>query len=738
MGSYLDKSERPDMKKIRVEEFKNAYGIKQLYIDLEGGKSKELGNQIIYAPNGVFKTSFARAMKKLSYSKGSEVRDRVLDAMFKCKLEIDGVSYDESSTIENIIVYSRELLDEQDDEADLLSNNVDLKNLATSKDDIDLLNKLAKRIEPILEDFRSLLNVCDLSEAKLNKITKIEKLSSIRTLSKVIRALAAADEELNTSLICNKDFNIIKNLHVSTYEAIDSVEFKEEARSYVTIFNNTLKSIYFDEKFNDVSAQALLKALKDSEFLSEKRYIMFHGDEFKDYETFEKKIHEVIIEVSDKEELFNLRDSLIKKLGKVQEAETLKEAVRNNPLIVEVLSQGREGILFSHLKRNNTLDLEANIKELDAVELEEEQIRKTALENRTEFDKAIDEYIARFRPVFKVKITNKKTSLFDEEFPNLVFSHKDNDDKDYEESEFREILSSGEKTALSIIRFIVAYKRLEERQPIVILDDIVETFDYCNRAAFIQYIYDIVKPESCVIVLTHNYEFYRTLKSRVGLLDGLVAKPERDRVVVSKNKNIDMDISDALNVKDEQSFLHALPFVRELCCLEPKSPTDHLIGCFHWKEDTEKLTIRAIVEQINKRIRWFAASLKDDVLDKSYLETMNSVVAELKANTVDFFDVKKKLILAIACRVLLEQKIVDGDISRIDGITSNQTLLLLKNFKNQLSDISVGLLERVILYTPEFVHVNSFMYEPLVDIPPDYLLDLLEDIEALEADAVWK
>ena len=722
---------------MKVNKFIRAYGIKELFVNLEGGNSKDLGNQIIYAPNGVFKTSFARAMKKLSEGKGKEVTDRLYDTKFKCDIEIDGVSYDESSKIDNIIVYSRELLAEQGEQDALLSENADIRDLATSQDDIKRLEVLIKRVKPIADGFKALLQSCDFNEGKLSKVTQIKTVATISGLGMAIRALAKADEDVDTSLICNNNINVIKNLSVSTYEALDSEEFKQQAESYLRIFNETLKSIYFDDKLNDISVQELLKALKDTEFLNEERFITFHGDKFTDFKTFETRIHELIKQISDKEELFTLRDSLLKSLGKLQEADKLIEAIRTNPAIVEVLAQGRENILFSHLKRNNTVDLEAVVEELDTVELKETALREKAVKRTTEFDIAIDEYIKRFRPVIRIKIENRTTSLFDEEYPHLVFSHDDKPDEYHEENKIRGLLSSGQKTALDIIRFIVAYKRIEQKHPIVILDDIVETFDYRNRAAFIQYIDDINKAGSCVIVLTHNYEFYRTLKKSVNLVAS-VAKVENDRVIITKDSNIDIDFCNLLNVKDEKGLFYALPFIRELCLFDSKSSPDFLVNCFHYKEDSGGLTIRKLLGHIKSRIDWFGESLTEEVLDKTYLEVLSEVIARIKIDTIDFYDAKKKIVLAIGCRIFLEQKVIGEDLSRISGITINQTRKLLERHKKSLSLKSIDLLERTLLFTPEFVHVNSFMYEPLIDIPPDYLIELYEEIDSLKPEDIWQ
>jgi hypothetical protein len=50
-------------------------------------------------------------------------------------------------------------------------------------------------------------------------------------------------------------------------------------------------------------------------------------------------------------------------------------------------------------------------------------------------------------------------------------------------------------------------------------------------------------------------------------------------------------------------------------------------------------------------------------------------------------------------------------------------------FSNQTTAIDTML--RVVLMTPENVHVNSFMYEPILDMSDEHLRKLYEDVAAL-------
>jgi hypothetical protein len=67
------------------------------------------------------------------------------------------------------------------------------------------------------------------------------------------------------------------------------------------------------------------------------------------------------------------------------------------------------------------------------------------------------------------------------------------------------------------------------------------------------------------------------------------------------------------------------------------------------------------------------------------------------------------------------------------GITSNQTPKLLKEFKARFGNEigAIQIIQRVALMTPENIHLNSFMYEPILDMSDEHLRKLYEDVLTL-------
>ena len=107
----------------------------------------------------------------------------------------------------------------------------------------------------------------------------------------------------------------------------------------------------------------------------------------------------------------------------------------------------------------------------------------------------------------------------------------------------------------------------------------------------------------------------------------------------------------------------------------------------------------------------------------------------LTADTSINFD--NKIVMSIAIRLSAEKYMVDqfGNLTVTDGIEANQSATLLKSFRNSAhaTDKTVRILEAVMLMTPENLHVNSFMYEPILDMSDAHLRQLYRDIKALGA-----
>src|SRR5690606_22637244 len=109
-----------------------------------------------------------------------------------------------------------------------------------------------------------------------------------------------------------------------------------------------------------------------------------------------------------------------------------------------------------------------------------------------------------------------------------------------------------------------------------------------------------------------------------------------------------------------------------------------------------------------------------------------SAIASITADTAALED---KVTLSIAIRLKAEEVMISkiNDEPFWHGITRNQTITLINRFKADFptEKDSIRLFEQVNLMTPENIHLNSFMYEPILDLSAQHLKRLFNKIDSL-------
>ena len=81
-------------------------------------------------------------------------------------------------------------------------------------------------------------------------------------------------------------------------------------------------------------------------------------------------------------------------------------------------------------------------------------------------------------------------------------------------------------------------------------------------------------------------------------------------------------------------------------------------------------------------------------------------------------------------------EIADDDF--VKSITKNQTFTLAKKFIGVFphKKREIAILNKVNLMTPENIHLNSFMYEPILDMANLHLKSLFDEVTALGTPAI--
>jgi hypothetical protein len=316
-------------------------------------------------------------------------------------------------------------------------------------------------------------------------------------------------------------------------------------------------------------------------------------------------------------------------------------------------------------------------------------------------------------------------------------------------------LSMGERRALYLLYILFDLERIRKQaregggQYLIIADDISDSFDYKNKYAIIEYLCDLAETKGIdLLMLTHNFDFFRTVKYRCGVSrencyiaqrndDGIISiaefKYQKDffkNVIRSsiQNGNLDSDFK-------KKCLIASIPFYRNLA--EYSGSTDDyekLTCCLHYKTaplDTSRLMVSDIWGVISQFLE--NETLKSD--DEPYLQLLqNLAINILKDN--DEVSLENKLVLSIAARIEIEKfmkaKIIEHEGTCPDA-KDNQTREWFNKSKQYLTDDEKEIIEEINLITPESIHLNSFMYEPLIDISSWNLIEVYRKALALQA-----
>ena len=178
----------------------------------------------------------------------------------------------------------------------------------------------------------------------------------------------------------------------------------------------------------------------------------------------------------------------------------------------------------------------------------------------------------------------------------------------------------------------------------------------------------------------------------------------------------------------------SIPFLRNLVEMttgEADNRYDELTSMLHWKTGSDTITIGRLdgiynsICQDNGRSR----DPQELVYDVLIEEAKDCLAAGTGMN------LENKIVLAIAIRLLAERHMIHmiADPAFVAGLEANQAHGLLEEFKRRFpsEDRTTTILERVSLMTPENIHVNSFMYEPIIDMSDDHLRKLFADVKEL-------
>lgn len=720
------------MKKLDVE-LKNCHGIR----DLTASFKFRSGNSVaVYAPNGTMKTSFARTLADLA--RGIETQDRM---------------FPERETVRSVIDQDGDELD-AGDVVVVLSYDEELG--PTESTSTLLVNpELRKEYEALQLELREARDelVVALKEQSGTKQDVVGVVSRVFTRQEdnfftALMRLSYEIEGQETTPFADVPYDVLFNNKVQPILREPAIQ--SALADYVTRLNELLdESTFFNrDSFNFYNAANVTKSLGDNGFFAARHSILLQGESEDPKEVTSKADLDALIAVekqriTDDEALRKKLEAVEKALNKNVDTRAFFDYIAKH---VELLPEFTNVDLFeqnlwkSYIKAHEGL-YERVVTCFKDAEKRKKEIEAQAAAESTQWERVINIFNDRFFVPFRLIATNRdQVVLGQEKLLKLGFEFEEGaETTPVERGDLLDVLSNGEKKALYILNvlFEVEARKSSDRETLFVIDDIADSFDYKNKYAIIQYLKEMSEePNFRMILLTHNFDFFRTLESRavVGYDRCFMAQKGESRLMLSQAVGVRNPFINDFKLKffeDGMKRVACIPFIRNI--LEYTKGEDDpeymkLTSLLHWKSDTSSITQQDLDSIFNGAFgsegSW--PSPADSVADLVIAQANLALKADEGANF------ENKIVLSIAIRLLSESHMVAAlaDPDFTDNIQANQAQALLKAYKNRGhgSIETREVLDGVVLMTPENIHVNSFMYEPIIDMSDAHLRRLYTDV----------
>jgi len=721
------------MQKIRVD-LQNCYGIKSLKAEFDFSKARAVA---IYAPNGAMKSSFAETFMDVATGEASK------DRIFPKRTTSRKITDDKNAELgpESVVVLRP--YDEVFGEADKTSTLLVDSALRTEYE------KLIKDIEEVKEAFLNAIREVSGSR-KLGE----EEISSTftRSTEEFYGALVRVKQEVidqPDAPYAGIKFDRVFDDKILAF--LGTKDFKTALQDYIQKYDQLISASQYFRKgtFNYYNAATVAKNLAANGFFRAKHTVTLIGGEKVEIKS-EKELEALI--QKEKDAITNDAD-LRKRFAEIEKQLEKNVDLRNfhaylleNDVLLpklENIERFKEELLKSYFKTKSELYLDLVDRYLKN-EKRKKEIEEAAGRQRTQWEQVIEIFNNRFFVPFTLIAKNKIAVMLKENTPlSLSFSFKDGaDEAVLERDALLTSLSTGEKKALYVLNIIFEVEaRIKRKQDtIFVIDDIADSFDYKNKYAIIEYLRDISDvPHFSQIILTHNFDFFRTISSRF-------VHPSNCFMSFKTEKGLLLDKAEGVTnifvkdwkkefFSDSKKKVASIPFIRNMIEYT-RGPTDpeyiKLTSLLHWKEpDTGKITIGELDKAFQSV---FGGTEKSADAAKPVAQVMADTVADcLQAS--QGFNFENKIVLSIAIRLLAEQYMIKriADPAFVAGIKHSQTGKLFGKFKEKFGteEATIRVLQKVILMTPESIHLNSFMYEPILDMSDEHLRRLYGDMMKL-------
>lgn len=714
------------MKELSVD-LTNCYGIKRLTYKFDFSNTNVF---TIYGPNGSMKTSFAKTFKDQSNNVDSE------DLVDKNNIATRVITDENGFEIENIFVIERLNVRYESDKRILLLVSADLQQQyqAAFKEIVDKEEELIAILRPLTGYTKSDLIIKEINDI-YQQGTLLECMLWVRKY--IVKTVTRKYGELQYRSIFNTE----------TKELLNRPEIRQGLVEYIEKYNELVgQTKYLKPEFDHFGATAVQKALGSNGFFKANHSVLLKSIDGEEVINNDIDLQRVIDDeisgvIADQElkKRFDKIDSAFSKAGTRDFRTYLYE---NRAIIPELLNPEKlqKNIWNDYFSQPECYDKLVNyLSTHRAKKYEIQLIVDQARSQKSDWENVIKIFESRFTVPFKLKVSNREDVVLRSAAPYIEFIFEDTQGVSHKinENKLQEILCCGEQRALYLLNVIFElYVRIKQSQhTLLIVDDIADSFDYKNKYAIIEYLNDMVDSNNFnMIIMTHNFDFFRTIISR------LKVKRNYNLAPIKTSEEIKLEIAYCQKTpfglwmrglhRNNKYLLSSIPYVRNLAEYTMNMAVyKELTQLLHIKPNTNSFTIKMLVDQYKLVCNLPNLTIANE--DMKIMDILDDVTSEIIKSPC-FNNLEDKVILAIAIRLKAEQFLLKKikDTSSIADDEENPTIKLIELYEIEFADdhASIEILRQVILMTPENIHLNSFMYEPILDMDIDCLVRLYNKI----------
>jgi hypothetical protein len=709
---------------LTIRKFENVYGIKKLL-------HPELinGNTIIYAPNGVMKTSFADGLNDIANGvlpKDIFVNPPV-DASFEIIEEGREVTAPSKGCLNLLLYRSNQKENDvfQDESISSLVMSPALKE--KYKATLDQIASIKTTLNGWLSS--EMLKEKKPTEEGTNILQKIIKPDLTIDLIKNIPDLSAFSSDYFPSL----PYQIIFN---DKTEALFSDKgFTDKCRDYQSSVNKQLDAKVFASGFGIAQLQETAAMLTKNNFFKARHKVVLNSLEPMGEKELSDYIAKAIADTYSSNEILQKFEEAKKVLEKNKQAKVLRDLISSDQKLLGELADPetlRKKIVFSVLAEH-TSEIATYKTQLASLSDTLSKIIDEANKTKETWNKVLEMYNSRFvSNKLDVSISNQVEAVLGLRPARFVKKIKGTNIEATDSMLQR--FSSGEKRALVILSLMyeVALKGTDNFT--LVLDDVADSFDYKNKYAIIECLKDFSNKSNIqLVILTHNFDFYRSTKAAIGKkhLSNLFAYKSDEGVnLLLANQGFFDDYSYFNDWKHNgcyPDYLALIPLVRNLAQLKEGGGSEEysvLTTYLHYSPKVETIDFLPLQKPFSECGTKIVAPL-----EANYWETLGQTIDKMITTPPKETDLRSKVIFGIFIRLANDRfmwnkyKIAN---SSDPSVTSdfNQSRELFELVKGDLTPEENSIVQTAMTIAPSFIHLNSFMYEPLIDVGGEKMVEI--------------